>query len=237
MLALHLEVGLAVARDPVEEERLLDRRHERVADAAEQRVVRPDRQLVLAALGEASRVVAKHLARRIRARCPRLSAAAGFTRQRPDSTSSAETSVYGARVIALVVDEPDGVEDLHRLMRVEARHDLRDRAEVAVDELAEPAVVVDRAGARATADEELEARDAEGVLDVDGEQADAERVVCGRPIAVLLRPRPAPRGPAPRTERARPRRPAPAGRSRAPAARASRASLDRAYRSEPRRCR
>ena len=35
------------------------------------------------------------------------------------------------------------MEDLHRLVRVERRNDLRDRVEIAVDELAEPSVVVD----------------------------------------------------------------------------------------------
>ena len=39
VVALDLEGGLAVAGDAVEEDRLLDRRHERVADAAEHRVV------------------------------------------------------------------------------------------------------------------------------------------------------------------------------------------------------
>ena len=40
------------------------------------------------------------------------------------------------------------MEDLERLMRVEGRDDLRERAEVAVDELAEPTGVVERARAR-----------------------------------------------------------------------------------------
>ena len=62
-------------------------------------------------------------------------------------------------------------------------------AEVAVDELAQAAVVVDRARARAAADEQLEARDAERVLHVDGDQADAEAVLGRRPDPVLARPR------------------------------------------------
>jgi hypothetical protein len=43
---------------------------------------------------------------------------------------------------ALRVDEPGGVEDLHRPVRVERRDDRRDCREVAIDELAESAVVV-----------------------------------------------------------------------------------------------
>ena len=88
----------------------------------------------------------------------------------------------------MLVDEPDRVEDLHRVVRVEAREDLGDRAEVAVDELAQPAVVVDRAVARAPGDEQLEVGDAEGVLDVHGEQADAPLVLGRRPNPVLCRP-------------------------------------------------
>ena len=52
----------------------------------------------------------------------------------------------GLRVVAVLVDQPQRVEDLHRPVRVQAREDLRDRAEVAVDELAQAAVVVDGAG-------------------------------------------------------------------------------------------
>jgi hypothetical protein len=40
------------------------------------------------------------------------------------------------RMVALLVDQPDRVEDLHGVVGVEARDDLRDRAEVAIDELA-----------------------------------------------------------------------------------------------------
>jgi hypothetical protein len=43
---------------------------------------------------------------------------------------------------------------------------------VPVHELAETAVVVDRAAAGAAADKQLESRDAERVLDVDGDEAD-----------------------------------------------------------------
>src|SRR2546423_10537642 len=89
---------------------------------------------------------------------------------------------------AVVVDEPDRVEHLHRMVGVQAREDLRDRAEVAIDELAQTTVVVDRARAGAPGDEELEVRDAERVLDVDGEQADAKGIVYRRAQTVALGP-------------------------------------------------
>src|SRR5262245_27854984 len=92
-------------------------------------------------------------------------------------------------MVPVHVDEPDRMEDLHRAMRVQAGHDLGDHTEVAVDELAEPPVVSDGARARASRDEQLEAWDAERVLDVDRKQADAELVLGGRPDPLLLRPR------------------------------------------------
>ena len=56
--ALDLEARLAAAGDGVEEDRLLDGRHERVPDAAEHGVVGPDRELVLVRLLELAGVVA-----------------------------------------------------------------------------------------------------------------------------------------------------------------------------------
>ena len=91
-------------------------------------------------------------------------------------------------MVAVLVDQPDRVEDLHGVVGVEAREDLRDRAEVAVDELAQAAVVVDGARARAPGDEQLEVRHAERVLHVDRQQADAERVLGRAADAVLLGP-------------------------------------------------
>jgi hypothetical protein len=72
---------------------------------------------------------------------------------------------------------------------VEARKDLRDCVEVAVDELAQTTVVVDSARARAPSDEELEVRDAECVLDVDGEETEAKGVLCRWAYTVLIGPR------------------------------------------------
>ena len=95
----------------------------------------------------------------------------------------------GGRVVAVLVDEPDRVEHLHRMVGVEARKDLCDCAEVAVDELAQTTVVVDRARAEAPCDEEFEVRDAECVLDVDGEEAEAKGVLCRWAYTVLLGPR------------------------------------------------
>src|SRR5215467_12191024 len=60
--ALELESGLRLPRDGVEEDRLLDRAHERVADAAEERVEGPHRQVVLPGRGEGRDVGAQVVA-------------------------------------------------------------------------------------------------------------------------------------------------------------------------------
>ena len=99
--------------------------------------------------------------------------------------SAVSTSVYGSGCSAVFVYEPDCVEHLHRLVRVEASEHLRDRVQVPVDELAEPAVVVDRARSRAPRDEQFESGYAEGVLNVHGHEADAQPVV-RRPLQLVL---------------------------------------------------
>src|SRR5829696_8304553 len=172
-----LELGLAVPGDAVEEDSFLDRRDEGVPDATQHGVIGPDSQVVLPTFGQASRVVSE--------------VALGVVDVHPEGlgdrgvhSPAAGVDVFGRderigrRVVAVLVEEPDRVEDLHHMVGVEARKDLRDCAEVAVDELAQTTVVVHSARARAPRDEELEVRDAECVLDVDGEEAEAKGVLC-----------------------------------------------------------
>jgi len=73
-------------------------------------------------------------------------------------------------------------------MGVKAGKDLGDLPEIAIDELTETTVVVDRPGPRSPRDEELEVGDAERVLDVHGEKADTKGVLRGRPDVVVVRP-------------------------------------------------
>jgi hypothetical protein len=56
------------------------------------------------------------------------------------------------------------------VVSVEAGQDLCDRSQVPVEELDQSAAVVDGSPFRASTDEQRETRDAERVLDVDGEQ-------------------------------------------------------------------
>ena len=213
------EVGPASARaDAVEEDRLLDRGPQRVADARplhgmSARTCRPARAAARSGSGSAACTP-----RRGRARGrPRGSAASG-RRRRPGGHERVRRRVAcpsrrrarstGRSACAMCVSSV-GI-------------DLRDHVEVAVDELAAAAGCPRRRRAPAAPDVELEAREAERVLDVDADEADrkassrAGTRSCSAPTA---RPRPR----APRRARARPRRRAP-GRSAAAAA--GRASVD-----------
>jgi hypothetical protein len=168
VVALHMELGVAVSRCAVEEDGFLERRDKRVPDPAEHRVVGPDREVVLATLGEPPRVVQQVALRIVRVNAERAcdggvhSPAARFHVFDRDERQ-------GIRMVAVLVDEPDRMKDLHRVVGIQAGEDLRDHAQVAVDELAEAAGVVDRRPSRAPADEQLEVGDTERVLHVDGE--------------------------------------------------------------------
>ena len=129
-------------------------------------------------------------------------------------------------MLAAFVHEIDRVEDLHRMVGVHGRDHPRDRGEVAVEERAQATIVVDRTGAGPAAHEQLEAGDAKGVLDVDGNQADPRPVLGRRPDAVRAAPSPPPEPPAPGRGRARPRRHARARSGAGSAARAWKARLD-----------
>ena len=216
---LLLEVGLRAPRDGVEEDRLLDRRHERVTDPAQHRVVRPDRQLVLARRLERPRVV-QQMALRVLGIEPE---AAGHDLV---DAPAARLDVVGGDervrlwMLALGIDEPDRVEDLHRLVGVERGDDLRDRVEVAVDELAEAPVVVH--GARSRSGRRRTAR-RPGCRTCSGRRPRRGRSERRpRPPAGSRAPAPIPRRrePAPRTARARSRPRSPGRNERAPAARA-----------------
>src|SRR5215216_6819097 len=187
VVPFYLELGLAVPGDAVEEDSFLDRRDKGMPDATEHGVIGPDSQVVLPTFGQAPRVMSE--------------VALGVIEVHPESfgdrgvhSPAASLDVFGRderigrRVVAVLVDEPDRVEDLHRMVGVEARIDLRDCAEVAVDELAQTTVVVHSSRARTPSDEEHEVRDAECVLDIDGEEAEAKGVLCRWAYTVLLGP-------------------------------------------------
>src|SRR3712207_1283456 len=111
------------------------------------------------------------------------------------------------------------------MVGVEARKDLRDCAKVAVDKLAQTTVVVYRARARAPSNEELEVRDAERVLDVDGEEAEGERSPLALGLYRASRPTQLPHARGPRMEPAKLRQRSSARSASGAATHASRQSL------------
>ena len=104
----------------------------------------------------------------------------------------------------LRVDEPRRVEDLRGLVRVERRHDLRDRAEVAVEELAQPAVVVRERPARTARSPACRTCSARRSTSRQIRRASSRAAA----DPVQRRPRPPPPRPARRTGRDGPPRPA-----------------------------
>src|SRR5215211_256429 len=158
-----------------------------MTDTAEHRVVGPNREVVLPTVRQSSRVM-REVALGVVDVDSEGVGDRGIDSEAAGLDVLGRDERVGSRMVAVAIDEPDRVEHLRRVVSVEARKDLRDRVEIAVHELAEPAIVVDRSSAGAARDEELEVRDAERVLDVYDEQAEPERVVGGRPQAVLLCP-------------------------------------------------
>ena len=163
-------------RQVVEEQRLFHGGHQAVADAAENRVVGPDHQHVLARVSQLAAVVHQVPLKGV-------DVAAGYAvgHRRvylPDALVNVlqRHGCHRLRVLAIRVDQKDRVENLHGRVRVERRVNLGDRCQVTVDEGAQPAVVLNRAASRTAADEQLEIRQAEGVLHVDRQQAYAPLV-------------------------------------------------------------
>ena len=184
---LDAEVGLAETGDSVEEHGLLDCRHQRVTDAAEHRVVGPHGEVVLAGCGERARVV-QQVTLPVVGVEPETASDLGIEVPATLLHVLDRDQGEGIGMPALVVDEPDGMEDLHRLMRVHGRQDASDVSEIAVDELRDAPIVVDRAGARAPCDVELELGKTERVLHVHQQQADARTIFRRRLDFVLRRP-------------------------------------------------
>ena len=186
--ALDLEARLAVACEVVEEQGLLHRRDQAVADAAQNRVVGPDHQQVLARIAQLAAVVQQVPLQGIDVAARY---AVGDRRiHLPDTVFNVieRHRRQRLRMFAVRIDQEHRVEDLHSRMGVEGGMDFGDRGKVAVDEGAQAGIVIDGAASRTPADEQLEIRQAEGVLHVDGQQADPFPVGSRRRDAVLPGP-------------------------------------------------
>ena len=168
-----------MAREVVEEQRLLHRRDQAVADAAQDRVIGPDHQQVLARIAQLAAVVQQVPLQGIEVAARH---AVGHRRVHlPDAVFDVleRHRCHRLRMLAVRIDQEHRVENLHGRVGVEGGMDCGDRRQVAVDEGAQAGVVLHSAAPRAAADEQLEVRQAEGVLHVDGQQANP-LVVSGR---------------------------------------------------------
>ena len=125
VLALDLKIGLADAGDGMKEDRLLHRRDQRMADAAQHGMVGPDGQFVFVAPGQFLGVVldeAIHVGGRgIESGCRiRVETPA------PRTNIVRRNHGVGLGMIALLVHEKGRMENLQRGVRVERRADLGD---------------------------------------------------------------------------------------------------------------
>jgi hypothetical protein len=157
-----------------------------MSQASQHGVERPDGQAVFTTLFEFVYIVLQ-VALAVGRVNPRLSATAGLNFQRPAHILGRDQGVR-PRVLAVPIYQESSVEDLDSLVGIEGRRNLGDRAQVTVDELHQASVVVNRAGPAATADVQFVARHTEGILHVDQDQDDPERILGGRAQVVALRP-------------------------------------------------
>ena len=191
--SLDLHPRRRLTGDRVEEDGLLHGRHHRVADSAHHRVVGPHDERVLAALGQAARVVpapgldVEALPRRHGRGQGRVDA--------PAPVLDVGEGDHGVRrrVRTVGAHPEERVEDLRGGVRVEGHHDLRDAVEVAVEESRDPLAVLGRSTARAAAHEQLELGEAERVLHVDQERAPCAGCLPRPGGCRAWPPRPAPR--------------------------------------------
>ena len=187
---LDLEPRLRRAGDGVEKDRLLDRRHQRMAHPAQHPVVRPDHERVLPLRFEAPAVVERVPRQLLRGE----PGGVGGVRIHPQATAFEVVRAdfgIGRRRLPVPVQEEVRVEDLDRGVGVEGGHDLGDPAELRVEETAEPEGVLDGAVPRPSGDEQLAARQTEGVLAVHEQQPDPGGVPGRRrdPVGVAPSPR------------------------------------------------
>ena len=172
----------------MEEHRLLDERDHRVPDPAEHRVVRPHHERVLAALGELPRVAAAPQGE------VEVAAWRDERRERRVDAVAAALDVFdadhrvGRRMAAVGVEPEDRMEDLDGRVGVERRDHLCDAIEPPIQEARDPRGVLDGSSSRAAGDEQLELRQAEGVLHVDQQQCDARLVLRSRPQPLRFGP-------------------------------------------------
>jgi hypothetical protein len=172
-------MGLTVASNAVEKDGFLDGRDQGMTYAAQHRVIRPDGELILAGFTQSACIIQQVLLTVLELDAQAVRHLGG---EFPATLLDVFYADQGERIgmPTLSIDEIDGMENLHRLVCIQGRDHPGDPVQVAIDKSAEPAVVVDRTGAGAPADIEFEIWNTKGVLGIDDEQADPDRVFGGR---------------------------------------------------------
>lgn len=185
---LDLELRGRTADDIVEEHRLLNQGDEGMRHASQHGMVGPDFELIFAGIAQTLGIVLS-----IRLQIG-VVAAAEFVGEGGVDTPFAALDVVerderGERsvgVVAVLVNPEHRMENLVRHVCVEGRHDLRDDAQIAVDELARPDTVFDCRPTATTTNEQLtpRRRKAERDLVVDDQQTDLD-LVCRAMLDVV----------------------------------------------------
>ena len=175
--SLDLETGGRLAGDTMEEDGLVHRGDERVADAAQHGMVRPHHQRI-PPFGHATHVVSGvfseplHVSAGQRIGHRGIGAPASFLH-----VGECDLRLPAYRVIPILVHPEYGVEDLQRRVGVESGRDFRDHVEVLVDEAAQACVVIHRATSGPARDEQFIPRNAERILAVHEKQTDPRIIV------------------------------------------------------------
>jgi len=89
---------------------------------------------------------------------------------------------------AVFIHQENGMENLQRLVGIHGGKDPGNDAQIAVDEFAQPAVVIHRAGAAESAYEQLKFRDAERILHIHQQQRHPDVILARRPQFKPLAP-------------------------------------------------
>ena len=188
VVALDLDAVFGRARVGVEQPRLVHHAGQHVAGAAQQAMLGPDVELVLAGTLELGAVVLALLEKPV---VVGQAQAVDQVGMRPPGARlhvvERDGRVWLGRPVVAV--EPErGEEDLQWIMRVHGRRDRGNAPEVAVDQPGHAVVVVERAAATASTDVEAALRKAEVALLVDYDELDRHAVVGRRRDAVLGAP-------------------------------------------------
>ena len=129
----------------------------RMTNPAEHGMVGPDHQFILATLGQLAGVMHE-----MSLKSHHLMADAGRHRRVDFPPAALDVPQRNAgesrRMLTAVVNEEEAVENLHGTVRVHAGDDLGNAAEIAIDKLTQPDVIVHGRSPRPAGDEEFKAR-------------------------------------------------------------------------------